>query len=218
MSDKTEIRLVLEAVDPATECVVSDEIISVASADELSSVLEVEPENADPRQIYDLNDMEYEAIKKNLKLSLDRRGCGVRLRPWLPIDALSYKVHTNRELALMLSNAKPLAAFCAEYQDKAESDFIPESLFEPYVQAGRFIKRECLGKYSSSNSAGSNRKLRRVFYALPGQEWRIDAYLLLYATAEKCGWSEGFERLEGSLLGYEEWQNDEYIRVIYRRK
>lgn len=44
--------------------------------------------------------------------------------------------------------------------------------------------------------------------ALPQEAWRIDAYLLLGATAEKSGWNAGFERMEGSLLGYEGWHND----------
>ena len=53
-------------------------------------------------------------------------------------------------------------------------------------------------------------------YALPDQEWRINAMLLLLDTADKSGWSEGFERMQGSLLGYEEWQNDIFIETIYR--
>jgi hypothetical protein len=40
-------------------------------------------------------------------------------------------------------------------------------------------------------------------YALPDQEWRIEAFLLLLKTAEVTGWNEGFERMEGSLLGWE---------------
>jgi hypothetical protein len=43
-----------------------------------------------------------------------------------------------------------------------------------------------------------------VFYALPGQEWRIEALILLLKTAEVTGWNEGFERMERSLLGYED--------------
>ena len=39
---------------------------------------------------------------------------------------------------------------------------------------------------------------------------------LLVENAAKCGWSEGFERVQGSLLGYEEWQNDIFIEKIYR--
>ena len=59
---------------------------------------------------------------------------------------------------------------------------------------------------------------RRVLYALPGEQWRIDAFLLLWKTAEKAGWGEGFERLEGSLLGYEDWQNDAFIDWQKQRK
>jgi hypothetical protein len=39
---------------------------------------------------------------------------------------------------------------------------------------------------------------------------------LLKRTAEKAGWSEGFERMEGALLGYAEWQNDIYIEKFFK--
>jgi hypothetical protein len=58
---------------------------------------------------------------------------------------------------------------------------------------------------------------RRVLYALPGEQWRIDAYLLLWKTAKEAGWNEGFERMEGSLLGYEDWENDFHIEQHYRK-
>jgi hypothetical protein len=58
---------------------------------------------------------------------------------------------------------------------------------------------------------------RIVLYASKGHEWRINAYILLYQIAAKAGWSEGFERMQGSLLGYEEWQNDVFIEKIYKR-
>jgi hypothetical protein len=35
-------------------------------------------------------------------------------------------------------------------------------------------------------------------------------------SAAKCGWSEGSEREQGSLLGYVDWQNDIFIEKIYR--
>ena len=60
------------------------------------------------------------------------------------------------------------------------------------------------------------RAARIVMYALPHQEWRIDAMILLLETAAKSGWSEGFERMQGSLLGYEDRQNDIYIERIFR--
>ena len=51
---------------------------------------------------------------------------------------------------------------------------------------------------------------------VPHQEWRINAIALLMDSAAKCGWSEGFERVHGALLGYEDWQNDIFIEKIYR--
>jgi len=45
------------------------------------------------------------------------------------------------------------------------------------------------------------RGVRHLFYARTGEGWRIDAYIMMMAAAAKAGWSEGFERLQGSLLG-----------------
>jgi hypothetical protein len=47
-----------------------------------------------------------------------------------------------------------------------------------------------------------------------GEAWRIDAYIIMMAAAAKAGWSEGFERLEGRLLGYEEWQTDLHLERL----
>jgi hypothetical protein len=56
--------------------------------------------------------------------------------------------------------------------------------------------------------------VRHVFYARPSEAWRIDAYIMMLAAAAKVGWSEGFERLEDSLLGYEEWQTDLHLERL----
>jgi hypothetical protein len=58
------------------------------------------------------------------------------------------------------------------------------------------------------------RGTRHLFYARPSEAWRIDAYIMMMAAAVKSGWSEGFERLEGSLLGYEEWQTDVHLERL----
>jgi hypothetical protein len=58
------------------------------------------------------------------------------------------------------------------------------------------------------------RGIRHVFYAKSTVAWRIDAYIMMMAAAAKAGWSEGFERLEGSLLGYEEWQTDLHLERL----
>ena len=121
-----------------------------------------------------------------------------------------YLIHTNRELAMMLEGKKPLAAFCDVHPKNHDAEVIPEQDFAPYVKTGTFIKREHI-------TAGSPHGTRRVLYALPNEEWRINAYLLLWETAEKVGWNEGFERMEGRLLGYDEWQNDFHIDNRFKK-
>ncbi len=115
-----------------------------------------------------------------------------------------YPIHTNRELELMLEGKKPLAAFVDVHPQNHDAEVIPEKDFAPYVEKGTFVKREHI-------TIGLPHGTRRVLYAVPSEEWRINAYLLLFEIAEKAGWSEGFERMEGRLLGYEEWQNDFHI-------
>ena len=53
---------------------------------------------------------------------------------------------------------------------------------------------------------------RTVYYTPKGEEWRIPAWkLILHAAGKSGGWNEYFERLEGMLFGYEDWQNDWWI-------
>ena len=130
-----------------------------------------------------------------------------------------HKVHTGRELALMRAGAKPLAAFSDVNLSLHGLYVIPEREFEPHVAAGRIIERQHIDPPAKGAPVvrGQRIGMRRVLYALPGEQWRIDAYLLLWKTAEKSGWNEGFERLEGALLGYEDWENDYHIEHFFRK-
>lgn len=118
----------------------------------------------------------------------------------------------------MLEGSKPLAVFSGGYPPNPDREEIPERLFDPYVDAGRFVKRERVFQPGPAcERAGKPRTATRtVLYALPQAASRIDAYILLQDTGAKSGWSEGFERMEGSLLGYEGWQNDIFIEQFYR--
>lgn len=55
--------------------------------------------------------------------------------------------------------------------------------------------------------------MRDVYFALPGDEWRIDAYIEMCAEARLSSRNEvnAFERRQGTLLGYEDWQNDWWL-------
>lgn len=212
----THKHFVLEAIDTATECVELKVVFEVASVDELCEQVGLERGQFDPRVAYELDKSDLDRIRDRLEVQFQPGDRPVLLRQARPIDALPYLVHTNRELAMMLAGTKPLAAFMEEYPSDPDCDVIPERLFEPYVTAGRFIKREAIISSARYAEAGSNEKYRRVLYAVPGEQWRIDAYLLLHEIGDRNGWNEGFERMEGSLLGYEQWQNDVYIEMIYR--
>jgi len=61
-------------------------------------------------------------------------------------------------------------------------------------------------------------RCQQVYVATRGEEWRIDAFTLLRDVMDKSGRNEALERLEGSLLGYEEWQDDWWIEHKRRNR
>jgi len=125
------------------------------------------------------------------------------MAPSVSDDALPYELHTDRELEFMLDRGKPLAHFSDAYPSDPDEEIVPELAFAPYVQAGKFVTREFVELLQGPRPKDHPEILgiRHVFYARPSEAWRIDAYIMMMAAAEKAGWSEGFERLEGSLLG-----------------
>jgi hypothetical protein len=127
--------------------------------------------------------------------------------------APTYETHTNRELEFMLERGKPLAHFSDAYPSGPDEEIIPEQKFAPYVADGTFEKCEFVEPLTGPPPAEHPqlRGTRHVFYARPGHSWRIDAYVMMMAASALGGWSEGFERLEGSLLGYTEWQTNEHL-------
>jgi hypothetical protein len=108
--------------------------------------------------------------------------------------------HTGRELLLMLQGKKPFAAF-SDFLPLKHPDIIPEDLFEPYVTSGKFSKRKCIEVRLGPN--GQTLQFCRVMYAVPGQEWRFEAFLSLWQLCERHGWSDGLEKMEGYIYGYE---------------
>lgn len=205
-------KFVLEFVDLTTGCSSSQAAIELKDIAPLREIIDPDESDLNLAGCYDLDRADIEKIKRHFGIESDDASPLARIRPWHLLDELPYAVHTNRELALMLAGGKPLAAFSEYCPSTALSELIPERFFEPYVVAGLFVKRE----YFTDRRDG--RKARHVLYAARGEEWRIDAYILMWNTAEKSGWNEGFERMEGSLLGYEEWQNDVYIEKIFRSR
>jgi hypothetical protein len=212
-------RFVLEAIDPQTECVSMEVKFEITEPSEIGDLIGSDAaaavlEGAD----CDLEPDEVGKFRTRFNLAFEPGDLTVRLRTTSHLDDLPYQVHTGRELAFMLKGTKPLAAFWGAYPSIPDREEIPERLFDPYVAAGRFVKRERVFEARPSEVVGGELRhaTRIVLYALPQEAWRIDAYLLLQDTAAKSGWNEGFERMQGSLLGYDQWENDIFIERCYR--
>ena len=120
-----------------------------------------------------------------------------------------YLSHNGRELGLMLRGTKPLAYFLNVVASEFDFNIRYWRMFDRHVAAGRFVKREVFEVLSELEH-------RRLFYALPDHEWRIDAMIaLLDELKERKTWSDLQERRFSELLGYESWQIDHWLR--YRR-
>jgi hypothetical protein len=216
---KTGRVFVLRAIDSMTSSIAQEARFEIKDGAALCSLLHKPLTEVEPHAVFELDPADVATLVGHFGLDFEVRGMRVELHPWHPNDDLPYRVHTGRELALMLTGTKPLAVFIDEHPSLHGLDVIPEREFEPHVAAGRIIKREEIvpPDRDAPMVRGQRIGMRKVLYALPGEAWRIDAYFLLWRTAEKSGWNEGFERMEGSLLGYEDWQNDIHIERRYRR-
>lgn len=206
MLEQACLQFVVDTYDPETECIVNQIGIETKDVHELSEVLGISDMQA--HETYELDANDLKRINDHYGTAIDLSVIKAILRYRLSFDDLPYQIHTNRELALMLARKKPLAVFVGVYFTTLEFEQIPEEgVFHPYVASGRFVKREYIEIVGREGAS----KTRRILYARPSESWRIDSYILLMQTARKVGWNEGFERIEGALLGYEEWQLDAHI-------
>jgi len=100
----------------------------------------------------------------------------------------------------MLEGRKSLVVF----HDAYPAEWLSETLerFEPFVRSGRLVRRMIDTPFTKAERARflNFQGWRRVFFSLPAEEWRIDAFLLLSKVSAKTGWNEALERMEGSLL------------------
>ena len=208
MTAASETRYVLEAIDPSTASISHEVSFTIKDLSELLGVLEWTEDGFKAGSTYYLDAASVAQLKHYYSLIFNDDGFECTLRSWYPGDELPYKVHTGRELAMMLAKTKPLAVFTDDYPEHHDLAIIPEPEFEPHVKEGRIVKRELIEPPTPDAPVIDDQPIgvRRVLYALPGEEWRIDAYLSLWETMKTTGWTEALEREEGRLLGYEDWQ------------
>jgi hypothetical protein len=202
---------VAEVFDQETDSIIRTYSFEVHDIADLCRALGIE--TFEPWTAYDLDESDIETLHRAYGITIDWIG-PVRLRMRGYFDEHPYVLHTNRELLLMLEGRKPLSVFVDDQLPPTgqASTLFPEAKFDSYVAAGRFVKHE----YFEPADIDDQRRIRRVFYALPEETWRIKAYMLLIETSNDSGWNEGFERMEGSLLGYSREEND--IHIVLQRK
>ncbi len=134
------------------------------------------------------------------KPRLRKRSTLVR-KPVRRVEQVGPDSHDGSELERMLAGTKPLAMFTEIVP--FDGGIIPEYKFAAHVAAGRMVRREVIKRVSSRLRLPSRARQRTVFYALPGQEWRIDGMLLIEEVyADHPYWDFDLERLIGRLLGY----------------
>ena len=109
---------------------------------------------------------------------------------------LSYKIHTNRELTMMLSGEKPFAVFSVKKDEE----------FDTY-NGQKFNKFRSLIKSSKIVIDDVTFFLKFI----EGEEWRVNAYCTVEKVRSYLGNSIYIEAMVGELLGYSPEQNREYI-------
>lgn len=102
--------------------------------------------------------------------------------------------HNDRELELMLAGTKPMAMFSDAVH---VSDYFPEADFAPHVKSGRIIRAQEIIPRPPYD-------MRYLFYALPGEEWRIEEALVMCRNlcAGTAADQDADSARIGELLGY----------------
>jgi hypothetical protein len=199
----------LSAIDPETGCACLEARFLVPDLRELVQILG-DDAREDPKLdfVYWLDDERLERIQTRFGLAFDPGDREVLLEAWHVLRDVPYLVHTNFELPLMLEGRKPLAIFSDSYPCDLLDEL--EQRFAPYVDAGRFVLRIVDDPFPEDSPWRRNGivGVRQLYYALPAEEWRIDAIILMWKVAAAMRWNATLERFQGALLGYEDWQCD----------
>ncbi|KAA3450923.1 hypothetical protein C7I87_09330 [Mesorhizobium sp. SARCC-RB16n] len=125
-----------------------------------------------------------------------------------------YALHTNRELAMMLAGTKPLAVFSHERVDGFEkSDALADQDFAPHIGDG--MLSEHVRTFQIPLSQGATLDIDYWFYALKGEEWRVEAYSLLLDLLHRGAWCPQLEWQQGKLLGYTDEENLYHLSQTY---
>jgi hypothetical protein len=204
---------VFQGFDAVTQTVCVEWRAYIADVEQLRSILAPESHN-DPDLKCRYDGLSKRDMRRIGKLCLPpivpRAGFTAISRPSFAFDTVPYLIHTNFELPLMLDGRKPLAVFRDGYPSEWFDAFLAP--FDPFVAMGQIVRRIIETPMPDLKQLHPDRAgMRDVFFVLPCHEWRIDAYIENIINRTR-GWDDDLERLQGSLLGYEDWQNDWWIQ------
>ena len=205
---------VLQAIDPSLGCSVLEALIPRPDVESLRKLLGSDAtDDQDLNNTYFLDPDQVRTIATQFDVPFDPISPETRLSRLNSISEIPYLVHTNYELFLMLDGKKPFAMFTISYPTEDGDDAV-EVMFEPHVQSGRIVKRVVIEPFNKPIQGYRGRMYdgsRHLYYALPGEEWRIDANRILWRQLDYVAWNETMERMWGTLLGYTDAQNDWWI-------
>jgi hypothetical protein len=210
---------ILEAFDCDLWCPIAQTLFHVADIGALRSILgEIADEDPELRNSYHLNDEQLAALVARFNIRFDRRelkaaNLVIGLFRRRRLSNAPYLIHTEYELPLLLDGRKKLARMSDGYPPMT---FDGEDRFDHWVAEGSLHKEEVLEPFDAPVKGFVG--VRTVYYTPQGEEWRIPASKLVWnASLKSGGWNEHFERLEGMLFGYEDWQNDWWIDIGLQR-
>lgn len=216
-----QAQFLIEAFDRERWCPVLQAMFPVDDPQALRAIL-AGTANDDPEleKTYFLDDEELAAIVATFNVSfdaaqLDSKDLEINLSRWRlsgRTPYLPYLSHKRYELPLLLEGRKKLARMSDAYPPMT---FEGEDRFDHWVAKGVLHREEVNQPFDKPVQTCRGQTFlghRTVYYTPKGEEWRIPAIKLISDASDKSGgWNEYYERLEGMLFGYEDWQNDWWI-------
>jgi len=218
MAENKPRRFILQAMHPEYGCPAFETMFVVDRLEELRELLGSDAEqDPDLEYFYTLESDDVAAINRRFDVGFDPMGRTACLYKWTESRSFPYLIHTGYELALMIDGRKQFARMYEEYPPMRHHH---EEYFAPFVAQGLLHKEVDIQKFDEPiHSRGRVLEgLRRVYYTRIGEEWRVAAWRLIEAASYKTGWNDTFERLEGMLFGYEDWQNDWWLAYCRRNR
>ena len=220
----SQVRFILEAFDREQWCPVLQAMFPVDDLDALRAILGETPvDDPELEWHYSLDDQQLAAVVAKFNVTfdaaqLDSKDLDIGVFRSRHRYQTPYLNHQGYELPLLLDGRKKLARLSGEYPPMT---FDGEDRFDHWVAEGALNREEVNEPYDRPRTFRGRTYLghRRLYYTPKGEEWRVPAMKLIWSAADKSGgWNEYFERLEGMLFGYEDWQNDWWIRDMIERR